>query len=97
MVNNFARRQNFDAILFFKAFYEFKNVSIFYNWNILILEQSQKKAFRKDDILSSETTYDPISKQFKAKQQYTLGQNIKKCPKIASFYPTLLRKKVDFK
>ena len=48
---------------------------------ILILEQSQKKAFRKDDILSSETTYDPISKQFKAKQHYTLGQNGIICPK----------------
>ena len=47
---------------------------------ILILEQSQKKAFRKDDILSSETTYDPISKQFKAKQHYTLGQNEIFCP-----------------
>ena len=48
---------------------------------ILILEQSQKKAFRKDDILSSETTYDPISKQFKAKQHYTLGRNEIICPK----------------
>ena len=50
---------------------------------ILILEQSQKKAFRKDDILSSETTYDPISKQFKAKQHYTLGQNKIFCPKTS--------------